>query len=231
MKMRRGILWERRRIAPRPRDWTAGRVCGEDPAMNRAPTSATGAAVRVNGLLVLVAIVVVGLLAGAGFYRMKRGELDARVAAELAAAPTTPAERVALWLRLAGPQIHHRLAVVGRFSADMPWLVTHAIASGAEPPEIWGIDCSALPLELAHLEGLTVVVELPAPRRLGNAALGAELLERVPLFAPEVRPDGRARLGELALHLLEGMPRALERDVPGAALVVRVAEADLAPPR
>jgi hypothetical protein len=220
MKMRRGIPCERRRIA---RDWTAGRPRGEDRVMERAPTSAT---VRVNGLFLLVCIVVVGLLAGAGFYRLKRGESDARVAAELAAAPTTPAERVVLWLRLAGPQIHHRLAVVGRFSAEMPWLVTHAIASGVEPPEIWGIDCSTLPLDLAHVEGLTVIVTLPVPRRLGNAALAAELLERVPLFAPEARPDGRARLVELALHLLEGMPRALERDVPGAALEIRVAEAE-----
>lgn len=180
------------------------------------------AAVRVNGLVVLVGIVLVGLVTGAGFYRYQRGKMDARLAAELAEAPETPAERAALWLRFGGPQIHHRLAVVGRFAPEMPWLVTHAVARTGSEPELWGIDCSSLPHEVARLEGLTVVVALPAPRLLGRAPLDGEQVQRVPLFAPEVSPDAAQRLSELALYLLEGIPGALERDVPGAKLVIRV---------
>lgn len=179
-------------------------------------------AARVNGLAVLVGIVLVGLATGAGFYRYQRGKMDARLAAELAEAPETPAERAALWLRFGGPQIHHRLAVVGRFAPAQPWLVTHAVARAEGEPELWGIDCASLPRELAHLEGLTVVVALPAPRLLARASLDGEQVQRVPLFAPEASPDAAQRLSELALYLLEGIPGALERDVPGAKLVIRV---------
>jgi len=181
-----------------------------------------GGAVRVSGLAVLAGIVVVGLITGAGFYRYQRGRMDARLAAELARAPETPAERAALWLRYGGPQIHHRLAVVGRFSPTRPWLVTHAVARSDGEPELWGIDCTSLTPELAHLEGLTVVVDLPAPRVLARASLASEQSQRVPLYAPETSPDAAQRLSELALYLLEGIPGALERDVPGARLEIRV---------
>ncbi|HEX6885413.1 MAG TPA: hypothetical protein VF530_18705 [Planctomycetota bacterium] len=191
----------------------------------RAPrSSGSRGALRVQGLPVLVAIVVVGLLTGVGFYRWKRGEGDARVAAELAQAPTTPEERVELWLRLTGPQLHHRLGVVGRFTPEMPWLVTHALApADGGPPELWGIECATLARDLGRREGLTVVVSLPAPHPLGRATLVGERAQRVPLFAPAAAPDARARLADLALHLLEGIPRALERDIPGARLEIRVA--------
>jgi hypothetical protein len=189
----------------------------------RGETAKSGLA-RANGLGVLVAIVVVGLLTGAGFYRWQRGRMDASLAVELAAAPTTPEERAALWLRLSGPQIHHRLAVVGRFTPELPWLVTHAVAEpegGA--PVLWGIDCATLPTDLAHLEGMRVVVELPRPRALGRAPLEGERAQRVPIYAAEARPDPTQRLSELALFLLEGIPKALERDVLGASLEIRVA--------
>jgi len=195
----------------------------EHSASLPVPGPRDGAA-RASGLTVLSGIVLVGLLTGAGFYRYQRGKMDARLAAEIAEVPNTPAERAALWLRYAGPQIHHRLAVVGRFAPDMPWLVTHAVAGADGAHEIWGIDCSELSKELAHLEGLTVVVELPAPRLLTRASLAGEQVQRVPLYAAAVSPDARQRLVELALYLLEGMPHALERDVPGASLTIRVAQ-------
>jgi hypothetical protein len=212
---------------------------GDDRRMRAALLSPASArrrgAVRVSGLAVLLGIVVVGLATGAGFYRWKRGEMDARVAAQLAEAPESPAERVALWLRLGGgPQIHHRLAVVGRFAPDMPWLVTHARAlpedegdagdaGGAH--EIWGVDCATLPQDLARVEGLTVVVALPAPRPLGRVDLAGEPASRVPVLAPGEEVDAAARLAALALHLLEDMPQALERDIPGARIEIRVADA------
>lgn len=190
---------------------------------HRPSQSGRRGAAGVNGLLVFVLLVVVGLVTGAGFYRYKRQAMDAALAEELAAAPSSSAERLALWLRVAGPQIHHRLAVVGRFAPDKPWLVTHAVARGDGPPGLWGIDCAALPKDLAHLEGLTVVVALPAPRELARVALEDRQASRVPLYASDVRPDPATRVSELALYLLEGIPRALERDIPGARIEIRVA--------
>jgi len=190
----------------------------------RFPAGPRRGAARVSGLGVLSAIVVVGVATGAGFYRYQRALQDERLQAEMAAVPTTPEERLGLWLELSGPQIHHRLAVVGRFTPEMPWLVTHAVAApDGGPPELWGIDCGELPKELARREGMTVVVPLPRPRGLGRATLTGERADRVPLFASDAALDPAARLRELALYLLEGIPGALERDVPGARLEIRVA--------
>ena len=36
--------------------------------------------------------------------------------------------------------------------------------------------------------------------------------------------DAGARLAEIAIYLLEGMPRALEEDIEGASIQVRVEE-------
>ena len=63
-----------------------------------------------------------------------------------------------------------------------------------------------------------------ASRPLGRAPLDGDQVQRVPLYAPDVPLDAAQRLQDLALYLLEGMPAALERDVPGAKLVIRVAQ-------
>lgn len=197
---------------------------GDDRRMRTRAGERERGLARVSGIGVLVGIVVLGLLTGAGFYRYQRARIERRLASEMAAAPESPEERLALWLQLSGPQIHHRLAVVGRFTPEMPWLVTHAVAAAdGGPPEVFGVDCASLPKDLAHLEGLKVVVELPHPRALGRVELSGERANRVPLYAPELALDPAQRLTELALYLLEGIPRALERDVPGASLEIRVA--------
>ena len=188
---------------------------------------------RVAGIPVLAGIVVLGLLSGAAYYQYQRPRVVAQMQRARSEAPTTPRERLELWHRYGAAQIHHRLTQFARFTSEMPWLVTHAIgATAAEPPEIWGIDCDALPRELSHLEGMTVVVELPAPRALGRARLAGDSAGRVPLYAPDQPvPDPSERLRHLALFLLEGMPRALARDIEGASIEVRVGTADAPPAR
>ncbi len=202
---------------PRPED---GAVARSDPAPN------SRGARRFSGLFVLAGIVVLGVLSGAGYYHYQRPKVAAEMERLRAEAPDTPRGRLELWHRHGAAQIHHRLSNFGRFAPDKPWLVTHAIAAqDGGAPELWGVDCEALPRELSRLEGLTVVVELPAPRPLARAELSAEQRSHVPVFAPGAAPpDARALLVDLALYLLEGMPRALERDIEGARLVVRVAE-------
>jgi hypothetical protein len=104
----------------------------------------------------------------------------------------------------------------------MPWLVTHAVARADGVSELHGVACGDLAQDLARVEGLRVVVELPAPRVLGTARLEGEGASRVPVYARGVALDPVARLEQLALFLLEGLPAALERDVPGARLEIRV---------
>ncbi|MEQ1892418.1 MAG: hypothetical protein ABL998_07765, partial [Planctomycetota bacterium] len=142
---------------------------------------------------------------------------------DTSSAPKTPEERLDLWLTLAGPQVHHRLAVVGRFTSAEPWLVTHAVAGADEVSELYGVDCAELLPTLARRSGLEVVVALPAPHALGRIALAGERAQRVPTYAPEVVVDGPGRLAALALYLLEEMPAALARDIPGASIVIEVA--------
>lgn len=181
-------------------------------------------AVRLDGLGVLIGIVLLGMGSGAAYFHWKAPRIRAQVKADLAAAPTTAAGRLAHWYEIGAAQIHHRLTKVARFSADMPWIVTHAVedAAGGEPM-VFGVDTEGLPRELTHLEGLTVVVELPAPAPLGRARLSGDRAAHVPVFAADAPvPDARERLRELATWFLEGLPAALEQDIEGARVEIRI---------
>jgi hypothetical protein len=178
---------------------------------------------RVPGLPILAGIVLLGLGSGAAYYQYLRPRAAAELERELSQVPGTPGARLELWLHYNGPNIHHRLAEVARFSAERPWIVTHALEVEGQA-ELWGIDCSLLPRELARAEGLTVVVDLPRPAPLVRTDLAGEEARLVPLFSSESEvPDPAGRVADLALFFLEGLPRALERDIPGARLEVRVA--------
>lgn len=177
-----------------------------------------------NGLLVLLGIVVLGLATGAGYLAYKAPQLARERRAMLAQAATDDEGRLAQWLQFGGPQIHHRLARFARFSSECPWLVTHRVAApDGGLPEVWGIDCGELPQDLARQEGMTIVVELPAPRPLGRVALDEAQSRYVPTYAAALDAGAaEARLIELATFFLEGLPRALAREIPGASLVIRV---------
>lgn len=173
----------------------------------------------------LIGIVVLGIGSGAAYFHYKRPKLAADLRARIDAAPKTPEGRLEAWHSIGGPQIHHRLSKFARFTPELPWLVTHAVRTGeGEPPELWGIDCEALPMELSRLEGMSVVIDLPRPRLLGRHELVGDMVEHVPLIAPDTGFDAGARLAEIAIYLLEGMPRALEEDIEGASIQVRVEE-------
>ncbi len=179
---------------------------------------------QANGLLVLGLIVLTGLGSGAIYYRYKQPQLKAAMEKELSEAPTTLEGRLSLWHETAAPMIHHRLTQVARLSDELPWLVTHAVERAEGDPEIWGLDVARLPRELSRLDGLTVIVDLPAPELLGHAPLVGDATRHVPVYgADETVQDPGRRLSELALWFLEGLPDALERDIDGSALEIRVA--------
>jgi hypothetical protein len=173
---------------------------------------------------VLGAIVVLGVGSGAAYFQYEAPRAAAAVDRELAQAPASPEERLALWHRYGAPQLHHRLSTFARFSPECPWLVTHAVrpADGGDP-ELWGIDCSQLPETFSRVEGMTVVLELPEPRLLGRAPLHGDQASFVPIHdAGAAIPDARERLRDLALHFLDRLPTAMAKGVPGAALEIRI---------
>ncbi len=182
---------------------------------------------RASGLLVLGSIVLLGLGSGAAYFQYKAPRLKAEFDAEIAALPTSPAGRLEAWHVFGAAQIHHRLSTFARFSSDLPWLVTHALdrRDGGEP-ELFGIDCSTLPLTLSHLEGMQVIVELPEPRSLGRVPLRGDQASFVPIYeAGQEVPDPDRRLRFLAIYFLDKLPEALAKEVEGASLEIRIVPA------
>jgi hypothetical protein len=181
---------------------------------------------RPNGFLVLVGLVVLGLGSGAAYFHYKQPKLAAEMQAQIEAAPKTPRGKLEQWHVIGAPQIHHRLSQFALFDPpERPWLVTYAVGAGDGPPELWGIDCGALPRELSHLEDMTVVIELPTPTLLGHGSLADDQFNFIPLYPEgEPTPDQAARLRDLALYLLAGIPDALGNDIEGASLEIRITD-------
>lgn len=179
---------------------------------------------RAPGFPVFVGIVLLGLASGAALYRWQQPRAAAAMRAELAKAPTTVEGRIDLWLTYCTPMIHHALSDNARFSAELPWLIAYAIARAeGETPELWGIDASALPRDLAVREGRTVVVRLPDVTLLGHAALRGDNARSVPVHPVGTRvADPRARLVDLARHFLGRLPESLEDEIEGARFEIRV---------
>jgi hypothetical protein len=181
---------------------------------------------RVRGFPVLVGIVVLGLASGVGWFQAKRPAIAAaraRFREELAAAPQDLEGRLDLWMRFGEPQIHHRLTKFARFSPEHPWMVTHAVrSSDGGDPTLWGVDCEALGPGLVRREGTVIVVAVPAPVPLGRVPLTPRMGEHIPVAEPGETFDGAERLRTLVLYLLDRIPQALEREIAGARLEVRV---------
>jgi len=177
------------------------------------------------GLLVMAAIVAMGIGSGAAYFHWKEPKLQHELQAKLDAAPKTPEGRLQAWHAWGEPNIHHRLSVVGRFSEERPWLVTHALDVGDDQVELWGIDCTEIPHGVSTIEGMRVIVTLPAPHALGRMSREGEFTSYVPVYASEADvPDPKARLAKVARHLLEGMPDALAKDIEGATIEFRIVD-------
>jgi hypothetical protein len=188
------------------------------------PTAATGELAaqpvtgpRAPGWLAILLLVAGGMSIGAVVFRLRAPGLVAAWRERRAALPEDPGARLDAWLAFGAPMIRERLSAL-RSSAREPWLVA-ATADGPEGAgEWWGIDLAAWPAPWARREGLVVVVELPALRRLKPAATSvagpAPDLERM-------RGEMQA-LVERSLRHPGDLAGGLGRDIAGASLEVRM---------
>ncbi len=178
---------------------------------------------RVRGLPVLFGLILIGM--GVPAYLMWMvPRLETRRDAILAAAPSEPEGRLARWFEYGQPRIYEAL-IASRFSAQQPWLVTHAVLpTGAEQlPQVFGIDFRDLEPSAIRLDGLAVRIVLPAPTSMGRQQLGGDSALGVPKYAPGVEvPDPRwlakARLELVLKRVIEG----LTGDIPGARISVEI---------
>ncbi len=183
---------------------------------------------QARGLVVMAALVVAGVGVTAGYLAWKAPEVGKIIADRkraIAEAPKTAEARLANWIVFGAPQIHHRLEIM-RFSAEQPWLVTHAVRVAGDDPErveIHGIDLSDLPRDLAKVDGIRIRVHLPRPTLLATGPLTGGNAVAVPVAVDAASaPDPIARAEYLVHFALDDLGKALERDIPGAKLSIEI---------
>ncbi|MFN0009980.1 MAG: hypothetical protein ACKVXR_18965 [Planctomycetota bacterium] len=180
---------------------------------------------RPSGIVVIGLLVASGVGVTAGYMQWKApevGELIAGRRREIAAAPKTTEGRLTQWLVYGVPQVHHRLTLM-RFSAEQPWLVTHAIGKDPDSLAIHGIDLAAMPKEIAWVEGQAVRMRFPRPVLLARGPLTGPNAMSVPVAAAEESaPDGIERARHLIRFALDGLTQALERDIPGTQVSIGI---------
>jgi hypothetical protein len=178
---------------------------------------------RASGLWILTIVVTVGMGIPI-YYRWKVGDLGREREKVLADAPHEPRTRLEWWFEFMEPQILTVLHST-RFSAAQPWLVSHVVRprSADQPPEIWGVPDDEIDIGTVVLDGMTVRVILPAPRIVGRDVLVGDNSLGVQVYPPDHPPaDPGALLRDRIEAVLSKMTVALERDLPGARLVVEV---------
>jgi len=178
---------------------------------------------RAPGLIILVGLVGLGMGIPA-FLIWRVPQLESKRDQILAEAPTEPEGMVEVWLQKVGrPQIHNAL-VMARFSAERPWYVSHVVRpdSADEPPEIWGIDFTELPIDIVQRDGMEVYVDLSEPKLLARDVLVGDKAQGVPVFT---RASVPADTGAIVRERIEGYLRklgeGLAEDIRGARLAVR----------
>jgi hypothetical protein len=115
-----------------------------------------------------------------------------------------------------------------RLSSERPWLVTHTVSpnGNSAEQEIWGVDTAGLSPEATHREGLEAVVSLPAAKLLGRGPIEGDMVRNVPRYAPgDPIPDPNRRAESIVAWAIEQLATALEKDIQGAKLIVRVGDA------
>jgi hypothetical protein len=183
-----------------------------------------------NGIVLLVLLVIVGMGMGSVVYHWKAPGIIAEMKAARASVPAGGEARLAKWLEFGRGLIHNRLTQL-RMSAGQPWLVTHVVETSEDrsEDEIWGVDLAGLTPDATTAEGMTVVVALPAVRLVGHGPISGDKSLNVPHYGPgDEVPDPNARAAFVVEWSLERLTAALEKDIEGSSLKV-VVGSDAAP--
>ena len=182
---------------------------------------------RPNGLLIILGIVFLGIWPAAYlFYKAPKLKVQFEEQWAVEASEMTVPERLENWRDHGGPQVHNHLSSNSRNGDKLPWIVTHRFdPQDGQPPEVWGIDVGKLPKALTHVEGTKMVLTLPKPTLLGRIELRSADENHVPVYTdPTEIEDPDRRLQSLAFWFLEGVPKAMEKDIPGSTFEVRIVE-------
>lgn len=189
-----------------------------------APETAVAPTFRVNGLVFVLGLVVLGLGAGVLLYRWRAGQVASTIERDLATLPQEPEARLQRWLDDYGKVIVQQALVQLRYEAQKPWILSHTRGAERNDPaqEVWGIDLGELGEGLVRREQLAIVVELPRARLLERGSILGDKVRNVPHFASEAPAyDADERVRGIVEWALAKVGRSLGRDVPGATLVVR----------
>ena len=199
------------------------RMAQDGPSMGKRPRSW-----RLNGLVLVVLLVAGGMGITSAYYHWRAPGIVARMKAERAGLPDGGEPRLERWVEFGRTLIHKRLVQL-RYSAGRPWLIAHVVepveGGGEVEPEIWGVDFTDLPPEVTGREGMVVVVSLPPAKLLGRGRIGGDKALHVPSYAEGAEiPDPAARAAWIVAWSLEKLIEALEGDIEGASLEVRIGE-------
>lgn len=189
-----------------------------------SPETSVAPTVRVNGLVFVLGLVVLGLGAGVLLYRWRAGQVATTIERDLATLPQEPEARLQRWLDDYGRVIVGQALVQLRYEAERPWILSHTRGTERNDAaqEVWGIDLGELSDALVRREGLAIVVELPRAHVLGRGPIGGDKVRNVPHFSPDAPAyDADARVRGIVEWSLAKVGRSLGRDVPGATLAVR----------
>lgn len=179
-----------------------------------------------NGILVLIVLVAVGMGVTSVLFNLRAPQLAERMRQTRAQMPSSGEGRLDLWLVYGQPYFHARLIQL-RYSTQRPWLVTHTVGGprDAGPVDVWGVDLTNLTPEATGRDGMCVTLTLPAPVLLAHEWFGRDgndMANNVPHYErTELAPDPRERARGIVSWALERLIRPLERDIPGARFEVR----------
>lgn len=177
---------------------------------------------KVSGLQVLVVIVVAGMGIPA-LFKLKAFDLERDRDELIENAPTTGEGRLRLWFMQVHPRVVEGIRA-SRFSAAQPWLVSHVVspATAQDKPEVWGVDLTEIKREWIWLEGLTVHVDLPAPKLLGRMLLVGDNAAGVQIFPSGTVNDGKQLTKRRLEFVLRKLIEALPQDIEGAHYLIKV---------
>ncbi len=195
--------------------------------MNTAESTALAKPRRVNGIVLMLVLVAVGMGATSVLFKLVAGKVNDDRARTMAGMPDSPEGRLERWLEFGRTYFDARLVQL-RLSAQRPWLIAQTVAAEKDSAEqeIWGVDIAHLTTAATTREGMKIVLTLPPATLLARGPLAGDKALNVPHYASGgLVPAPEVRVREIVDWALKPLIDALHKDIPGATLEVRIGAA------